>query len=74
MIPPDVANGLALYWVIGVAWLSSGFLPKPFGWLRHDIPLVFQVVFVIVFGAIWPAVLAKIVYRMVWRGEKEMEL
>ena len=74
MIPPDVANGLAIYWVIGVLWLTSSLLPKPFGWLRHDMPLVFQVVFVVIFGAVWPLVLGKIVWRMWWHGEKEMEL
>jgi hypothetical protein len=74
MIPPDVANGLALYWVIGVLWLSSGFLPKPFGWLRHDMPLVVQIFFVVFFGAVWPTVLAKIVYEVVWRNNGEIEL
>ena len=74
MIPPDVANGLALYWVIGVLWLSSGFLPKPLGWLRHDMPLALQVLFVVFFGAVWPAVLAKIVYEVVWRNNGEIEL
>ena len=73
MIPPDVANGLALYWVVGVLWLSSGFLPKPIGWLRHDMPLALQVLFVVVFGAIWPLVAAKIFYRLL-RGDKEFNL
>jgi hypothetical protein len=73
MIPPDVANLLALSWIVGVLWLTSGFLPRPIGWLRHDMPLALQVLYVVVFGAVWPLVLAKIVY-MLWRGEKEFEL
>ena len=73
MIPPDIANGLAIYWVIGVLWLTSGFLPKPIGWLRHDMPLVFQVVFVVFFGAVWPLVAAKIFYGLL-RGDKEFRL
>ena len=74
MIPPDAANLLALYYVCGLLWLSLGFLPKPLGWLRHDMPLAAQVLFVIIFGAVWPLIAAKIAYRLFWRGEKEMEL
>ena len=73
MIPPDVANGLALYWIVGVLWLTSSLLPKPLGWLRHDMPLVFQVLFIVFFGAIWPLVAAKIFYRLL-RGDKEFKL
>jgi hypothetical protein len=74
MIPPDIANGLALYWAFGVLWLSSGlWLPKPLGWLRHDMPLAFQVLFVIFFGAIWPLVAAKIFYHLL-RGDEEFKL
>ena len=74
MIPPDIANGLALYWVIGVLWLSSGLLPKPLGWLRHGMPLAAQVLFIIVFGAVWPLLAVKIAFRLFWRGEKETKL
>ena len=73
MIPPDVANGLALYWIVGVLWLTSSLLPKPIGWLRHDMPLAAQVLFVIIFVAICPLVAAKVFYRLM-RGEKEFTL
>ena len=73
MIPPDIANGLAVYWIIGVLWLTSSLLPKPFGWLRHDMPLIFQIAFIVIFGAVWPLVAAKIFYGLL-RGDKEFRL
>jgi hypothetical protein len=73
-LPYEVQIGLAWYYVVGLAWMSSGFLPEPFGWIRNKMVPLACIGCVVFFGAVWPLVLGKIFYFVVWRGQEEIEL
>jgi hypothetical protein len=73
----DVYIALSVYWVVGMLWLSAGFLPKAWGgWLtvQHESHLLIRVLFVVVGGAVWPLIFAKILYFTCIKGERYTEL
>lgn len=52
---------LILYWALGILWVATGFLPKPFGWLQHNMPPSGIVVMILLYSTIWPLMVARIV-------------
>jgi hypothetical protein len=69
----DVMIALAMYWSLGMAWVITGLLPRPLGWLhlRSEVPLIAGAIFIIVGGAVWLLILGKILYCTLIKGEKE---
>lgn len=65
MIAPFV-----LYYTIGLMWVASGFLPRPFGWLLvpDDVPWWVRLVLIVTSAVIWPWMFFRIL-RGVIRGD-----
>lgn len=75
MIPNYVATFIAGYYLIGLAWLTLGFLPQPFGWIKiYSGSFASICLYIVCMGAVWPLVLWKIVWTIIVCGEDDVEI
>lgn len=69
----DLIVGFALHWAVGSAWMASGYLPAPIGWIDDDRNPPEIIVFVVFKGLVWPLVLYRVI-RAIVRRESEFEI